>query len=435
MAHRFFVCALVAFIAIGLGAAGCLPSAAEREQRCVALKADLDACTGTSAARLDCASLTDTDIDRLGSITQGNGCALLASAIPHDGDLNSGTCRVLGVGCLAALTPKPVRRSTRYPILLVNGIDSSPLFRYSNRIVTMIQDVGGHAVYLANLPAYQPPSVRGPELAQRVEEVLKATGASKVNLICHSLGGLDCRYLVSPNGLVKDRAAIHPTATGRSDYAAVVATISTIATAHRGTPVADVLLGYLADGDRGQRINQFATLVGDWFDARALEETSVKQALRALSVQSAPAWNAEIVDAAGVYYQSWAGVSRPFGQTTPEHERAAKLECQTTDGKDGTVEFGATDYLPLALIPFASIAGRPATGGAVPAGREATDAIPNDGLASVQSAKWGNFRGCIAADHQEQLGQRNIPDVNVRSRVDIARFYTNVAGELSERGY
>ena len=81
--------------------------------------------------------------------------------------------------------------------------------------------------------------------------------------------------------------------------------------------------------------------------------------------------------------------------------------------------------MALALVPFADVVGK--RDGDRPS-------LPNDGLATVASAKWGTFRGCIPADHIEQLGQHSLPDVNVRTGFDIARFYTNVAGDLAEQG-
>ena len=47
---------------------------------------------------------------------------------------------------------------------------------------------------------------------------------------------------------------------------------------------------------------------------------------------------------------------------------------------------------------------------------------------------WGNFRGCIPVDHAEQLGQRDLPDANVRNGFDIAYFYADVAADLARRG-
>ena len=59
---------------------------------------------------------------------------------------------------------------------------------------------------------------------------------------------------------------------------------------------------------------------------------------------------------------------------------------------------------------------------------------PNDGLTAVASARWGRFRGCVPADHMEQLGQYDLPDVNVRTGFDVAWFYAAVAADLAEQG-
>ncbi len=387
--------------------------------RCVSMKSELSACIGTSFNALDCSAVSDADVDRLSALTQGGSCALLAGALPTDGDLQSATCKLLDVGCVAPVTKAPAHMPTTYPVLLVNGIDTSPLFRYSDRIVKTMTEVGGHRVFLATLTPYEAPRSRAPELWTRIQEVRKTTGAAKVNLICHSLGGLDCRYAVSPSGLRAD--------TGE-DVASAVASITTVGTAHRGTRIADVLLGLTPDGDRGKTIEDFATLVGDWFsDDRLQSNLHLKEALRALSTANAPAFNAEIVDAPGIYYQSWGGFSRPFGMTTPEHDARVAEECRTTSGEDGNPDFRAHDYMALTLIPFTDVVGRVTEG--------SSDLTPNDGLTALSSAKWGNFRGCIPADHMEQLGQRNIPDVNVRTGFDVARFYTNVADDLQARGY
>ena len=323
----------------------------------------------------------------------------------------------MGVGCVAAVTKAPAFGPTAYPILLVNGIDTSPLFRYSDRIVRTMSDTGGHKVFLATLPPYEAPHTRAPILWKRIQDVRLATGAAKVNLICHSLGGLDCRYLVSPAGMIAD--------TGEN-AAPSVASITTVATAHRGTRVADVLLGLLPDGDPGKVVNDFATIAGDWLSAQALQEdTHLRESIAALSVAQASAFDAEIVDAPGIYYQSWAGFSRPFGNATPEHDARLRELCAPTEGGDGLVGFSTHDYMALPLVPLADVAGKEDDG----------SYTPNDGLAGVASAQWGNFRGCVPADHMEQLGQRSIPDVNVRTGFDVARFYTNIAGDLRARGF
>jgi triacylglycerol lipase len=402
-------------------AASCAPVEV-REERCVRVTRQLDGCAGTAFARLDCTAVSSADLDRLDDLSQGVACQALQGVAPTDGDPLSATCRLLGVGCVVSETPAPKRSPARYPILLVNGIDTSPLFRYSPRIVSTMRDAGGHRVYLATLTPYETPQHRAPELWQRIAEVRKETGAAKVNLVCHSLGGLDCRYLVSPNGLAADLGV------SSSTMASTVASITTIGTAHRGTRVADVLLGLAADGDRAKVANDFATLAGDAFSPRRIDgDVHLRDSLRALSVAAAPAFNAEIVDAEGVAYQSWAGYSRPFGTATGAHDALLADLCKTSDGASGLPARGKHDFMALALVPFADLAGKQDDGADRPT-------LPNDGLATVASAKWGTFKGCIPADHMEQLGQHSLPDVNVRTGFDVARFYANVAGDLAEQG-
>jgi triacylglycerol lipase len=405
----------------------CAPTEA-REDRCTRVQAQLDACAGTPFARLDCSATSTADLDHLDDLSQGIACQALQGVAPTDGDPMSAACRLLGIGCVASLTPAPKHSPARYPVVLVNGIDTSPLFRYSPRIVSMMRDAGGHRVFLATLTPYETPQVRTPELWKRIAEVRAETGAAKVNLVCHSLGGLDCRYLVSPNGLAADLGVAPET------MASAVASITTIGTAHRGTRVADVLLGLAPDGDRGQMVNDFATLAGDAFSASRIDgDVHVRAALRTLTVAAAPAFNASITDADGVVYQSWAGYSRPFGTATAAHDAQLGALCATADGSSGLPLAAKHDFMALALVPFASVAGAVSNDLSAANGPTA-DIVPNDGLATVASAKWGTFKGCIPADHMEQLGQHSLPDVNVRTGFDVARFYANVAGDLAEQG-
>lgn len=53
----------------------------------------------------------------------------------------------------------------------------------------------------------------------------------------------------------------------------------------------------------------------------------------------------------------------------------------------------------------------------------------------MQSAKLGLFRGCIPADHLDEVGQVNDMGVNANTGFDHIRFYRNVAFELAELGY
>lgn len=414
--------------ALALSACSSATQANDEHAKCETMKSDLSACLGTTAPDLDCSALAPADVTRIQSAIDTFACSALGQGITLDGDPKSASCRMYGVGCVAAENPTPDPSATRYPILLVNGIDDSPLFRYSDRILDHLKATGA-TVELAVLPPWSPVAERSPVLWKRVQEVRAKTGAAKVNLVCHSLGGLDCRYVASAGGLHWD---LDLPAETLSDS---IASITTIATAHRGTAVADVLTGLLPDGDRASLVDAIVALEGGALASTAItRDPHVQSALIALTTSDAARFASEVPDADGVYYQSYAGYSQPFGAASADYDAAAFALCQPDEGPAlAAVEH---DYMALPLAPFVDTLNKGGNGSAN-TGLSGSGAIPvpNDGLIAVESAKWGNFRGCIPADHIEQLGQRNLPDVNVRNGFDVANFYASIAVDLAARGF
>jgi triacylglycerol lipase len=55
-------------------------------------------------------------------------------------------------------------------------------------------------------------------------------------------------------------------------------------------------------------------------------------------------------------------------------------------------------------------------------------------MVSVESAKWGSFRGCIPADHYDVIGQIGHFTRDVRTGFDPIDFYRWVASDLAEQG-
>ncbi|MEK6396425.1 MAG: alpha/beta fold hydrolase, partial [Burkholderia gladioli] len=93
--------------------------------------------------------------------------------------------------------------ATRYPVILVHGLSGTDKFAgvidYWYGIQSDLQSHGAQ-VYVANLSGFQSddgPNGRGEQLLAYVKQVLAVTGATKVNLIGHSQGGLTSRYVAA----------------------------------------------------------------------------------------------------------------------------------------------------------------------------------------------------------------------------------------------
>ncbi|PID44817.1 MAG: lipase [Proteobacteria bacterium] len=98
------------------------------------------------------------------------------------------------------------RYNTKYPIVLVHGVSGFDsllgLVDYFHNIPENLEGnliTGGRAkVYVPNITAWDDAYVRGEQLLEYIEtHVLPDSGASKVNLIGHSLGGPTIRYVAS----------------------------------------------------------------------------------------------------------------------------------------------------------------------------------------------------------------------------------------------
>ena len=400
---------------------GCALPSLDGQQECERLLVELRECAAVELLPQDCAAISVDDVRAISASVEAFGCGVLQDAVPVDADLRSASCRLYGEGCIASTIPAPVRTPATYPVVLVNGTDTSPLFRWSDRIQRVLQDEGGHRVHLATLPPLTSVRVRSEALWRRVEAIRSETGAERVNLVCHSFGGLDCRYLVSPGGLHLELPEV-----SHRELAGAVASVTTVGTAHRGTPVADATLGLLPEDSPEDAARALAIYIGEWFTPHRIEQDpELRRALTDLSESHAPTFNAAVTDAEGIYYQSWAGFARRYGEAPAEWEARVREACQPDEPFPAVPAWdGVDDHLATPLYPSAEMIGEDAR----------VDPV-HDGLCPVASARWGVFRGCIAADHMEQLGQHRIPDVNVRTGIDIARFYAAVAQELAERGY
>jgi triacylglycerol lipase len=276
-----------------------------------------------------------------------------------------------------------------YPIILHHGLSGFDHLGPINYFYGVKKDLarGGILAFETEVAPYQSSAVRGKQLAARIDQILEETEACKVNIVAHSQGGLDARYMISSLG-----------------YDDRVAALVTISTPHRGSRVADAVLGYLPD-QADRLLDAFARLQGVMISDLG-KDPNVRASMIQLSEKYMnEEFNPQNPDAEEVAYFSVAGRSL---------QNSADQECEGGLWPN-PVKTDAID--PLLLLTGLYL-------------KE-----PNDGLVTVASAKWGAFVGCISADHYDEIGQLADALPNLASGFDHKRFYRKLAAFLRERGF
>jgi len=201
---------------------------------------------------------------------------------------------------------------------------------------------------------------RGEELRSQIIAAFnegKLNPTEKTHIIGHSMGGLDSRYLLSPANKK----------TTENDVAARITSLTTIASPHRGSPIADLLA--LEPAEEMGVLNQLQGIIKH---LSVLEEgvegilhhfgISLK-GLEDLTTESMQKFNQRYPDHPGIRYFSVAGAGRP-----------------------GTVPTA------LVLLPFYKYI-------------QSHTGQPSDGLVHVLSAQWGDFDpNTWPCDHADEIG-------------------------------
>lgn len=111
---------------------------------------------------------------------------------------------------------------TKYPVVLVHGIAAKQL-----RILNAFGKIGqelekdGNKVYVADTDGFGSIENNAEQLKKYIERVKAESGAEKVNIIAHSKGGLDSKYMITKLGMEDS-----------------VASLTTLCTPHRGSIIA-----------------------------------------------------------------------------------------------------------------------------------------------------------------------------------------------------
>lgn len=263
------------------------------------------------------------------------------------------------------------------PIVLMHGMAGFEAIgpaEYFYRVAETVQ-ADGYPVFTTVVDPFQTVEVRAAQAKAQIEAILEESGAARVHLVGHSQGGLDARYLVSSLGL-GDR----------------VATVTTIATPHRGTKLVDVALG-AAPGDAAAALTALSSaFLGI---ATGTEADLGTQLLELGRHHCHDVFNPENPDDPRVRYYSVAGRTQPYLFVDP-------LSVDVVD--------------PLFLPAYWM-----------------TQALEgdNDGLVPVSSAQWGEYLGAVPADHLDEMGW--FPEVP-QPAFDHLAFYRKLAAFLNGDG-
>jgi hypothetical protein len=337
------------------------------------------------------------------------GCEALYD--PADRTVLPTACDAFGWGCPPPLfTTLPSR--PEHDVVLVSGIDAAPAFDWSPEVVAAV-DFHADAHHVS-LPGWQTRAVRAEALWDALEDI-----DGPVNLVCYAVGGLDCRYLASPAGLFSD----DPAAWG--EVSRRIASVTTIATPHRGTNVADALLA-LPPGEWSDLAAD--ALVGPEGGTPEERQERIDAVLDELTLASSRAFADQIVDAPDVVYRSWAGVSRAFDQDLVPSELELREAC-TSLGQPRYLHYeGGHDRMSDVLWPLAGFA-EVQVG---PSGLRTTG--PADGMVAVGSAAWTGFSGCVPADHYDVIGRLEEHGADPITGFDAVGFALHLVGTLADEG-
>lgn len=229
---------------------------------------------------------------------------------------------------------------TRYPIVLVHGamgFDSLlGAVDYWYQIPQALSSNGAR-VFVVKVASVNDPEIRGEQLLAQVQQILATTGASKVNLIGHSLGSPTARYVAS----IRPDIVASVVSVGGSNNIPLYKPFAQGQLEQQGSLLIMVgaklqtALGYVIDflsgkpsyQQDGQAVFAFLSPAGtNAFNARYPEGLS-----------SARCGNGPLQATNGVYYLSWGGTSTFTNALDPSDYFLSVASALLDEPSDGLV--------------------------------------------------------------------------------------------------
>jgi triacylglycerol esterase/lipase EstA (alpha/beta hydrolase family) len=264
--------------------------------------------------------------------------------------------------------------ATRYPIVLSHGFSGfkniGPIDYYYNVINTF--NPQGYDLRMAVVDPYNSVQKRGPQLAAIIDRVLAETYAYKVNIISHSQGGLDSRFVISA-----------------MSYYDRVGMLVTLATPHKGTAISDLALN---DPAWMNSLKVLFGAVGIIIETED-QEHNLEASLASMSYATMAEFNKNYPPDPRVKYKSWACKSCP------------------------TLSSSCKNPVDIYFLPFYNAI---------------YDMVgDNDGVVPTDSAIWEGFQGVLDSDHIDIIGQL----MGMTGQLDYMAFYTKLLHDLVAEGW
>lgn len=265
---------------------------------------------------------------------------------------------------------------TKYPIVLSHGMNARAKMLGIINYWSGAPDLlrkNGAEVYITDVNSMDTSRNKGLQWKKQVNEILAISGAKKVNVIGHSHGCVYTRYAITNLGMSKK-----------------VVSHTSLAGPHRGSVVADLILQVIPNSLEpyvGKALNIVYT-----FLMKDENPNSVENGYELVRSNMENVFNPNTPNIPTIYYQSYA--------------------YKITNVLGGGVMYPTWRI----MLPYEG---------------------DNDGLVSVDSAKWGEFKGVITGWPMFG-GVNHIDSVHVilpRPGYDPPTLIKNIAMDLKKRGY
>ena len=256
---------------------------------------------------------------------------------------------------------------TKYPVVLVHGLVAKdfPFCRAFGKIPNTLREQGIR-VYITNQDGVGTVQNNARQLKTEIEAICAAEGCEKVNIIAHSKGGLDARYMIT-------HLEMHP----------YVASLTTLSTPHHGSKLSADILRFPK-----WIIRQVCFLIDVFFRLFRDRNPNMLAAAQDLTDTAMEEFNRRTPNHPAVYYQSYSS-------------QASKANAFLV-------------YIPYQISRHC-------------------EQDETDGLVSVRSSRWGNYRGQIQGD----LNHLQIVDLygSKKKRRCVADFYLHIITQLRDMGF